>query len=83
VLLRTMFAPWRQIVSLPGRSIGERLRAVLDNLVSRCIGFSIRLMVLIIAVLLTMAVGLVGLVAAITWPFIPIAVIWSVYGALR
>jgi len=43
VLLHTLFSPWRQIISLPGRSLEERFRAAVDNLISRCVGFFARL----------------------------------------
>ena len=83
VLLRTLLSPWRQIVSLPGRSIDERFRAVIDNLVSRCVGFIVRLMVLVSAVLMMVVVGLAGLAVAIAWPFIPLAFIYCAYRSVR
>jgi len=83
VLLHTLFSPWKQIISFPGRSLGDKFRAALDNLVSRCVGFMVRLMVLITAVLLTVVAGLLGLVIAIAWPFVPAAFIFCLYGALR
>jgi hypothetical protein len=82
VLLRTLFSPWRQIVSLPGRSLEERFRSALDNLVSRFIGFLVRLLVLFTALLLMVVVGLIGLVIAIIWPLIPLAFAYGVFRSI-
>jgi hypothetical protein len=82
VLLRTLFSPWRQIVSLPGRTIDQRFRAALDNFISRCVGFFVRLIVLVCAVLIMTIVGLAGLIVAIAWPFVPVAFIYFVYRSL-
>ena len=46
-LLRTMFAPWRRITSPPGASLQDKLRAVIDNTVSRLVGFVVRLIALV------------------------------------
>ncbi len=73
-LLRTMFAPWRRIITYPGRSLEERFRAWGDNLFSRAIGFVVRVFVLMAAFV---TVGLVALLTAlqlIIWPLLPFAV---------
>lgn len=73
LLLKTLFAPWRQISA--GRVRGPlqvQLRAFFDRLVSRIIGGIIRTVVLIFgtaAVLLTVVIGLCKI---IIWPLIPI-----------
>lgn len=79
VLVSTLFAPWRQIVALPGRSVDEKLRASIDNLVSRTIGFFVRSGVLFVALILLLLTALIGLVIAIAWPLIPLAFIYSIY----
>jgi hypothetical protein len=51
-ILRTLFSPWKQIVSGTDRdaAIGDKLRAMLDNIISRFVGFMVRSFTLIAAV---------------------------------
>ncbi|HVV25921.1 MAG TPA: hypothetical protein VHC21_02730 [Candidatus Saccharimonadales bacterium] len=72
-LLRTLFAPWRRIISYPGASLGERFRAWGDNLFSRAVGFVVRLVVLFTALLVSVVVVLFSLIELIVWPLLPIA----------
>lgn len=71
LLLRTLFTPWRRIVTVPGRSLGERLRAILDNTVSRLVGGSVRLIVVATAFALMTVWLVVGLIELIIWPLLP------------
>lgn len=74
-LLRTLFAPWRRIISYPGASFQARLQASLDNLFSRVIGFVVRIFVLLAAGLALVVIILATLVEALAWPLLPLAVI--------
>jgi hypothetical protein len=84
VLLKTLFSPWKRIVSLPGRSLDEKFRAAVDNLVSRIIGFFVRVIVLMAAFVMMAVSLLAGIVLAILWPLIPFLavglIIWGVLG---
>jgi hypothetical protein len=71
VLISSLFAPWKQIVTLPGRSLDEKLRALIDNLVSRTIGFFVRLLTLMAAAVVIGVSSIFGLIGAIIWPFLP------------
>lgn len=71
VLVRTLFSPWKQIVSVPGRSVGERFQALVDNVVSRAVGFFVRLLALLAALIMTFLAAVFGLAAAVSWPLIP------------
>ena len=82
VLLRTLFSPWKQIVTLPGHSPGDKLRAMLDNLVSRCIGFIVRFLALISALVMMILAGLAGLVVAVAWPVVPLAAVYLLFRSL-
>lgn len=73
-LARSMFAPWRRITSYGGRTIDEKVRAAIDNLVSRVVGFFTRLIVLMAALLAMVLVVCFGSLVAIVWPLIPLAV---------
>jgi hypothetical protein len=77
VLLRTLFAPWKMIITPAGRSMEDKLRAMLDNLVSRTVGFFVRIFSLITAVFLMAGAFLVGGIVALAWPLIPLLIIIS------
>jgi hypothetical protein len=79
VLLRTLFAPWKMIVTPSGRSLDEKMRAFVDNLVSRTIGFFVRIFSLIAAIILTAGAAFVGLTIAFFWPLIPLIIVLSAY----
>ncbi len=73
ILLRTLFAPWKRIISYPGAGLDAHLRAILDNLVSRAIGFVVRIIVLISAGCMFVLVGAASLVGIVLWPLAPVA----------
>lgn len=73
-LLRTLFAPWRRIITYPGSSIDERFKAWGDNLFSRCVGFVVRLAVLLAALLTLILVASLTIVELVIWPLLPVAV---------
>lgn len=74
ILLKTLFSPWKQVITGSAGSIGDRFRAFIDNLVSRFVGFGIRIITLIAAGI-TLAVGVLGgALLVVAWPLIPIAV---------
>jgi hypothetical protein len=70
-----MFAPWKRIVTVPGAGIDAKLRAMGDNLVSRAVGFTVRLMVLFVALLALGAVAVGGIVQIILWPLVPLLIV--------
>lgn len=72
LLVKTLFAPWKRIVAPPGRSLDAKMRAGLDNLVSRCIGFVIRFFVILAALVAMLVAFVSGVVMAGIWPFLPL-----------
>lgn len=82
LLVRTLFAPWRRIVTYPGASLGAKLEAVGDNLVSRAVGFTIRVFVLITAAVMLFVVSLLALIQLVTWPLVPPAIIIGIIKGL-
>ena len=72
LLLRTLFSPWRRIVSVAGRGLDAKMHAMLDNLVSRCIGFVIRLFVILAAGVSMLAVFVAGVCMFVLWPLLPL-----------
>ena len=75
-LLRTLFAPWKQIVAFqePNQTIQMRMRGVLDTLVSRVVGFMVRSMTLVAAVVVMILIALSGLLTILIWPVLPLSV---------
>ena len=73
-LLKTLFSPWKRIITQPGRSLGERLRAAGDNAFSRAVGFVVRLFVLLAALLAMLVVALLSILEIAAWPLLPLAI---------
>ena len=73
-LFRTLFAPWKRIITQPDRSLEERLRAIGDNTFSRVIGFVVRICVLIAALVSIVIVALISIIEIIIWPLLPLAI---------
>jgi len=81
-LLRTLFSPWRRIVSYPGASLADHARAMLDNLVSRCIGFVVRLFVLLAAGVSVLCMVLLGALGLMLWPLLPVLPLVGLVGGI-
>lgn len=79
VLLRTLFSPWKQIIAGGGSSIDEKFRAMVDNLVSRTIGFFVRLGVLLAALVIMVIAGIVTFVLALAWPAVPLLIFYCLF----
>lgn len=83
ILLRTLFQPWKQIVSVAGNgtSLEAKKNALLDNMVSRFVGFLVRSSVFFVALLVVGFVLIANVLYVIVWPLIPIlpivAIIWG------
>lgn len=82
ILVRTLFAPWRRIITYPGASIEAKFRAMGDNLVSRVVGFTVRSFVLLSAGVMLVAVCVVAVLQLIIWPLIPPAIVISLIKGL-
>jgi hypothetical protein len=72
ILLTTLFAPWHRILTPPGGSLDEHMRALVDNAVSRLVGFMMRLITLFVGFLLLFAYATLGGIVLITWPLLPL-----------
>lgn len=75
-LLGTLFAPWRRIVTQSGHTLSSKLQAAGDNLISRMVGFVVRLSVLIVAGVLFLLAIIGGVLETIVWPFVPPAILF-------
>lgn len=72
ILLRTMFQPWRRIISASQGTLEQKLRAFVDNMVSRFVGFMVRLCALIAACAMLACYAVFGGLILILWPVLPI-----------
>jgi hypothetical protein len=77
VLIKTLFSPWKMITTDTGKSLDDKMRAALDNLISRTIGFFIRIFSLITALILIVGAAIIGIVMTASWPFIPLLIVVS------
>lgn len=80
LLLRNMFAPFRQIAAerrdnLP---LDARIRAWLDLLISRMVGATVRFMILIAGTIVLIVRVAVGLAVGLLWPMMPLLVVYCV-----
>ncbi len=71
LLLGTLFAPWRRIVSVGSGGFDAQIRAAIDNLVSRCVGATVRTIVLLAAFVLTFGRLILGIGELVAWPLLP------------
>ncbi len=83
LLIHTLWAPWKRIVSSPGRSLDEKMKAAVDNFISRLVGFAVRLLVLATASLLSLLAGLANLAVAVFWPLLPLGLFIFAYLGLK
>lgn len=74
LLLRTLFSPFRQIsVGKVDGPLGVRLQALVDRILSRCIGAMIRLFMVIVGSISLLGYLIFGGGMLIVWALIPIA----------
>jgi hypothetical protein len=73
-LTRTLFQPWRRIISYPGASLQAKMQAKLDNLVSRAIGFTVRFFVLLAALFAVIGIAILTVIEILIWPLLPLAI---------
>jgi hypothetical protein len=80
-LLSTLFEPWRRIITAPGAGLDAHMRAMVDNLVSRAVGSTMRLFTLIAAGLVLASYSAGGGLLLLLWPLIPLLgpalVVWG------
>jgi len=73
LLLSSLFAPFRQISAggVSG-SLGDQMRGLIDQLLSRFIGLFVRLFMIVFGVVTLLVVSLWGAVVLLVWSIVPI-----------
>ncbi len=73
LLLKTLFAPFRQISAGQVKgSLSVQLRAFFDRLLSRCIGAIVRMIMLVVGAVWTTTLAIIGVIEGLLWLFVPI-----------
>lgn len=73
LLLKTLFAPFRQISAGQVKgSLSVQLRAFFDKLLSRCIGAIVRMIMLVVGAVWTTTLAIIGVIEGLLWLFVPI-----------
>lgn len=76
ILLKTWFAPWHRIVTGSGKTIDDKMRAAIDNFISRMVGAGVRTAVLVAALFSMLGTFLAAVFMVGIWPLLPVAVIY-------
>lgn len=82
LLIRTLFSPWRRIITFTDNSFMQNIRAALDNAVSRFVGFWVRLIVIFTALSFIIFIIISGIIAVILWPLLPVLGVLAVLRGL-
>lgn len=69
ILLRTWFAPWKQIQTQA--TFRNFFQAAIDNLISRFVGSMVRGSMMLVALLSSLAIFTFAILTALIWPIIP------------
>ena len=70
-LFKTLFAPWRRDIAPPTGSIDEIFRTLLENLISRFVGFCVRFFTILTGCLALLGVFLLGVLATLIFLALP------------
>lgn len=80
LLLQTLFHPWRRDITKYGRGFSFKnfFETLTFNLISRSIGFIVRLFIIIIGLICLIGVIVFGLLALIIWLVLPVILLFFV-----
>ena len=77
LLVRNMFAPFRQISAggTTSQALSAQISAFFDRLLSRFVGAMVRFFLLVIGTVIIVIQAVVGAAVAILWPLAPLLVV--------
>lgn len=73
ILLRTWFAPWKQIQTQA--TFRNFFQAAIDNLISRFVGSMVRGAMMLLALLASISIFIFAVGVLVVWPLVPVFVI--------
>jgi len=80
IILKTLFAPWkRDIAYARSTALEDRFQALIGNLVSRFIGFLIRIIFMFAAVMAIVLTIVFGSILFVVWPILPFSPILFIF----
>ena len=83
LLLKTLFDPWkRDAVSLVNASLSENFQVMLQNLISRFIGFFIRLITIFIGYVATILIFIGSMILMLAWLAMPLIIFYLIASGL-
>lgn len=74
-LLKTLFSPWKKLVGERGRGIEGLKLWLVDNLVSRAVGFIVRLFMIIFFLIVFILFAFFAVLAVIFWIGMPVFIL--------
>ncbi len=83
VLLKTLVSPWKRIVTTGAKGLDAKMQAILNNLVSRGVGFTTRMIVLTAALVMIAGTFLGSVLIAVAWPLVPPLIVFCAIWGLR
>lgn len=73
LLIRTLFAPFRQIsANEGGRTLDEKMQAATDKLISRLIGLIVRSFTIVAGLIVLAGLAVISGVRLVAWPLLPV-----------
>lgn len=78
LLLRTLFDPWKRDITSSEGSIQTVYQVWLNNLVSRFVGFMVRLLTIIAGFIVTIIFYLIALLFFFIWLLLPVIIIYLI-----
>lgn len=76
-LLKTLFSPWKRI-QYQGKSFDAKIQAMVDNLISRVVGFTVRLGVLLASLVMICGSFVLSITIVAIWPIVPLLIVYFV-----
>ena len=75
VILKTLFQPWKKMVGDRRPGLDGLKDWITDNLISRGVGFVVRVFMLLFSLLAIVLTGVIGIIIAILWLGMPALIV--------